>query len=170
MCSDRMSVLPPKLAHIWEFLPSGAKKMQTLLQPSASGESAFFWLLQARIPRREPPSAAGLLQSSGRQYPYSGREVCRFWQRGTCSYFDNCKNEHPKPPKCRFGNDCNRWPNCRFGHEEKICRFQENCLNFNCKFSHDSNNFLGNWQKMAAPNINSYQDFPQFPQQMWRPC
>ena len=38
--------------------------MQTLLQPSASGESAFFWLLQARIPRREPPSAAGLLQTS----------------------------------------------------------------------------------------------------------
>ena len=61
---DRMSVLPPKLAHIWVFLPSGAKKMQTLLQPSASGESAFFWLLQARIPRREPPSAAGLFQST----------------------------------------------------------------------------------------------------------
>ena len=37
--------------------------MQTLLQPSASGESAFFWLLQARIPRREPPSAAGLFQT-----------------------------------------------------------------------------------------------------------
>ena len=63
---DRMSVLPPKLAHIWVFLPSGAKKMQTLLQPSASGESAFFWLLQARIPRREPPSAAGLLQTCHR--------------------------------------------------------------------------------------------------------
>ena len=60
---DRMSVLPPKLAHIWVFLPSGAKKMQTLLQPSASGESAFFWLLQARIPRREPPSAAGLFHT-----------------------------------------------------------------------------------------------------------
>ena len=37
--------------------------MQTLLQPSASGESALIWLLQARIPGREPPSAAGLLHT-----------------------------------------------------------------------------------------------------------
>ena len=37
--------------------------MQTLLMPKAEGESAFCWLLQARIPRREPPSAAGLLQT-----------------------------------------------------------------------------------------------------------
>ena len=40
-----------------------AKKMQTLLQPLASGESAFFWLLQARTPRLERPSAVVLLQS-----------------------------------------------------------------------------------------------------------
>ena len=69
-----MSVLPPKLSHIWALLPSGAKKMQTLLQPSASGESAFFWLLQARIPRRELPSAAGLLHTS------PGCTSCSAWE------------------------------------------------------------------------------------------
>ena len=55
-----VTVLPPKAAHVWEFLPEGAKKMQTLLKPKAEGESAFFWLLKARIPRCEPTSAAGL--------------------------------------------------------------------------------------------------------------
>ena len=34
--------------------------MQTLLKLKAEGESAFFWLLKARMPRCEPTSAAGL--------------------------------------------------------------------------------------------------------------
>ena len=53
----------PSLACVqieWVFLPQGAKKMQTLLQPLASGESAIFWLLKARMPRCVPTSAAGL--------------------------------------------------------------------------------------------------------------
>ena len=54
------TVLPLKAALIRVFLPEGAKKMQTLLKLKAEGESAFFWLLQARMPRCEPTSAAGL--------------------------------------------------------------------------------------------------------------
>ena len=36
-----VTVLPPKAAHVWEFLPEGAQKMQTLLKLKAEGESAF---------------------------------------------------------------------------------------------------------------------------------
>ena len=35
-----------------------------------SDMSAFFWLLQARIPGREPPSATGLLQTCGETMQY----------------------------------------------------------------------------------------------------
>ena len=42
---------------------SGAKQMKTLFQPLASGQSAFFGLLQARMPWRVPTLAVRLLQT-----------------------------------------------------------------------------------------------------------
>ena len=55
-----VTVLPPKAAHVWVFLPEGAKKMQTLVKPKAEGESVFFLLLNPRMPRCEPTLVAGL--------------------------------------------------------------------------------------------------------------
>ena len=59
-----MSFLPLKLAAIWKFRPSGAKKIHTVLQPSASGQYGFFCLLQVGISILLPPSVGGTLQTS----------------------------------------------------------------------------------------------------------
>ena len=96
--------------------------------------------------------------------------VCKFWTQGLC-YFDknDCRFDHPEAPKCRYKSKCTFWPNCKFFHDEKECRFQENCLNANCVFMHHTNSFLAKGHKTHTPNIQSYQEFPPFPQQMWRP-
>ena len=57
MWQVRMSFFQPKLGLIWKFFPSGAQKSQTVLQPSASGQSDSFGLLQERISRLVLPSA-----------------------------------------------------------------------------------------------------------------
>ena len=59
-----MSFFQPKLGLIWKFFPSGAQKSQTVLQPSASGQSDSFGLLQERISRLVPPSAGRMLQTT----------------------------------------------------------------------------------------------------------
>ena len=60
---DRMSFFQPKLGPFWIYLPSGAKTIQTVLQPSASGQSGLFWLLQVSISRLVPPPAGRMLQT-----------------------------------------------------------------------------------------------------------
>ena len=100
--------------------------------------------------------------------------VCKFWLKGICNFDKfNCRfshqGPHQKPPQCRNKSNCVFWPNCKFAHEEKLCRYQENCLNVNCTFVHLTNDFLGEGQNHPAPNIQLYQEFPQFPQQVWRP-
>ena len=58
-----MSFLPPKLGADTRFLPSEANQKHTVLQPSASGQYAFDWLLQVRISILLPPSAGGMYQT-----------------------------------------------------------------------------------------------------------
>ena len=60
MCQVRMSLFQRL---IWKFFPSGAQKIQTVLQPSASGQSGFFGLLQERISILVPPSAGRMLHT-----------------------------------------------------------------------------------------------------------
>ena len=59
-----MSFLPPKLGADTRFLPSEANQKHTVLQPSASGQYAFDWLLQVRISILLPPSAGGMYHSA----------------------------------------------------------------------------------------------------------
>ena len=95
------------------------------------------------------------------------KKLCKFWMKGYCLYVDaSCRFEHAIPPQCRNGNSFRFWPNCRFTHDKVACRFQEQCLKPNCPFVH---HFLAQGPTPRSPNINSHQEFPQFPQQMWRP-
>ena len=65
MCQVRISFFQPKLGQIWNFFPFRSQKIQTVLQPSASGQSGFFGLLQERISRLVLPSAGRMLQTHG---------------------------------------------------------------------------------------------------------
>ena len=107
-----------------------------------------------------------------KQKPTNQKPVCKFWLKGNCFHGQDCRFSHTNFDNntilCRDGDYCLFWPNCKYTHVE-MCRYQENCLRQNCPFVHGNANFLESGQNMPAPNINSQQDFPPFPQQHWRP-
>jgi hypothetical protein len=86
--------------------------------------------------------------------------MCKFWQKGIFNYDKfNCRlshqGPHQEPPLCRNKSNCVFRPNCKIAHEEKLCRYQENCLNVNCTFVHLTNDFLAEgqnqtWKKLQA--------------------
>ena len=92
-------------------IPFSLPQVQTLLQPSASEESAFFWLLQARIPRREPPSAAGLLQTHKTLPTNKPCEIC-----GKTFKYEEIKQKHTAIAHenvkiyCHYFNNRNEFP------------------------------------------------------------
>ena len=101
------------------------------------------------------------------------KPICSFWLKRQCQYDQfSCRFSHTEaqPPKCRNKNRCPFLPNCKFGHDQDIlCRYQERCLNERCVYTHLNEHFLGEVQKTPAPDLKSYQTFPQVPHQMWRP-
>ena len=110
----------------------------------------------------------------GQNYQNSGNnqaQICRFWLRGNCYRGMQCRFEHRTmenaPIMCRDGDYCLFWPRCKYAHGE-MCRFQDRCVRTDCPFMHKNEDFLENRQNIPAPNIHSYQDFPQFPQNMGR--
>ena len=62
----RISFFQSKLGLICKFFPSVAQKSQTVLQPSDSGQSVSFGLLQERISWLVPPSAGRMLQTTAK--------------------------------------------------------------------------------------------------------
>ena len=102
------------------------------------------------------------------------KTVCRFWVRGNCSRGGECRFDHPRvqisPVMCRDGDYCLFWPQCKFTHvETRMCHYQDRCFRQNCQFIHENPGFLEDGSRFPAPNIQSYQEFPQLPEQMWRP-
>ena len=58
-----MSFLPPKLGADKRVLPSEVNQKHAVLQPSASGQYSFDWLLQVSISILLPPSVGGMYHS-----------------------------------------------------------------------------------------------------------
>ena len=101
------------------------------------------------------------------------KPVCKFWLQGNCSRGPQCRFAHHETQRntaiCRDGDYCLFWPQCKYAHVE-MCRYQENCFRQNCRFMHGNPNFLEVGNNISAPNIQSHQDFPPFPEQMWGQC
>jgi hypothetical protein len=98
-------------------------------------------------------------------------QVCRFWMKGNCFRGENCRFAHQMieaPVMCREGDYCLFCLRCKFAHAD-LCPYQENCSWPDCPFMHKNGDFLDSDRMGQAPKIQSYQDFPPFPQQMWRP-
>ena len=92
------------------------------------------------------------------QGPYQKAQICRHWMNGNCFRGENCRFD---------GDFCLFWPQCKYAHGD-MCRFQEHCSRQDCPFMHKNGDFLEAGRSIQAPNIHSYQDFPQFPQQKRR--
>ena len=96
------------------------------------------------------------------------RKICQYWQKGQCNFDKKeCRFFHPDPPKCRYKSDCEFLPNCKFGRDEKLCRYQENCLNFYCAFVHHNTHFFSKWPKCRSTKYPVISGIS--PAQMWRP-
>ena len=69
------------------------------------------------------------------------RQVCRYWERNSCRFGENCRFEHPI--FCRYRENCRSPTNCSFYHareEQNWCRFQERCnRREKCQFLHRQN-------------------------------
>ena len=83
----------------------------------------------------------------------SYNRTCKYWLRGECVFGSGCYFDHVVQ---------NQWKNNRNDVHDTFIKeywFQQKCLRENCPFQHFSNSFLEN----SSPDINSYQEFPQFP-------
>ena len=92
---------------------------------------------------------------------------CHFWRKGFCKMGLQCNFTHAEyPPICRYGLFCQFWPRCTFSHPEvKICKFQNECNNYNCSYVHlnaEDLAFLGLGRKK---NIRFQNQEPP----VWRP-